>query len=349
MTQIFISHSSKDKEIVESFLDDILFGSFGIHHADVFCTSLDGMKITSGEDWRNEIKNNLTGAKIGILIITPNYKESEICLNELGAIWVSEIAKFPIFIEPISYETVGIILNPLQCEKLNSETSLDRLCEKFKSVFPKELSRLKPDRWTTSKRKFLMKLEKHTEKHPFALPVSREAFDEAIRKYNELDKSYSTLLEENMRISEMNEKLKNAKDKDEIAQIEKQYSDEDEITLFEDLCSDFSSALIDLHPAVKTVVYNEFSGKSLELDFDNYSVKLEEARARGLISEDWNIEFSHPKIKKIQQKYELVQDFINGKSSPEFAEKFEAKYDTVLSIDSLDFWENVLRVKLYYK
>src|SRR5260221_4510442 len=87
MKRVFISHASKDKEIVDAFIDDLLVNVLAIKITDVFCTSTDGTKILSGEDWRNQIQENLKGAKITFLIITPNYKESEICLNEMGAAW----------------------------------------------------------------------------------------------------------------------------------------------------------------------------------------------------------------------------------------------------------------------
>jgi hypothetical protein len=88
MERIFLSHASKDKEIIQGFMDEILIGALSIKLGDIFCTTTDGTKIKSGEDWRNEIRAHLVEAKITFLFITPNYKESEICLNEMGAAWV---------------------------------------------------------------------------------------------------------------------------------------------------------------------------------------------------------------------------------------------------------------------
>jgi hypothetical protein len=88
MTCIFISHASKDKKIIDAFIDDILVGSGLVELDDIFSTTTDGTKIDSGEDWRNSIKDHLEKAKITFQIITPNYKESEVCLNEMGAAWV---------------------------------------------------------------------------------------------------------------------------------------------------------------------------------------------------------------------------------------------------------------------
>ena len=83
--KIFVSHSSKDEKIVKMFVEDILDLGLSVKTSEIFCTTTDGTKIESGEDWRNAIKDNLQSSKVTILIITPNYKESEICQNEMGA------------------------------------------------------------------------------------------------------------------------------------------------------------------------------------------------------------------------------------------------------------------------
>ena len=41
--RIFISHSSKDKEVMEKFTDYILQLGIGLSHEDIFCTSIEEM------------------------------------------------------------------------------------------------------------------------------------------------------------------------------------------------------------------------------------------------------------------------------------------------------------------
>ena len=147
-TEIFISHSGKDKRIVDDFVDLILHGGLSVPIDKIFCTSTDGMKIESGDDWRDSIQKALKNAKINFLIITPNYKESEVCMNEMGAAWVSEAKVLPMIVEPINYETVGVIQEPNQIEKIANEKSLDRIkdiVQDYLSI-PSELVR--SDRWT---------------------------------------------------------------------------------------------------------------------------------------------------------------------------------------------------------
>ena len=85
--KIFISHSSKDKAIVQLFVDDILQLGVGIKPEQIFCTSIEDMGIKNGEDIRKHIHNNIKNADYSFLLISNNYKNSEICLNEMGAVW----------------------------------------------------------------------------------------------------------------------------------------------------------------------------------------------------------------------------------------------------------------------
>ena len=112
MKKIFISHASKDKYIVRSIVDDILVGALAVKVSEIFCITTDGTKIESGEDWRDSIKEALQNAKIILLIITPNYKESEVCQCEMGAAWLTSAKVIPLIVDPINYSSVGIIQQP---------------------------------------------------------------------------------------------------------------------------------------------------------------------------------------------------------------------------------------------
>ena len=74
----------KDEGLVGVFVDRILLLGIGLRNEDTFCTSIEGMGIKSGEDFRNIIKEKLQAAQMIIQIITENYKRSEVCLNEIS-------------------------------------------------------------------------------------------------------------------------------------------------------------------------------------------------------------------------------------------------------------------------
>lgn len=49
---IFISHASKDEKIIRAFVDKILVLGCGLKDQQVYCTSIEGLGIGTGEDFR---------------------------------------------------------------------------------------------------------------------------------------------------------------------------------------------------------------------------------------------------------------------------------------------------------
>ncbi len=129
---IFISHSSSDKEIITSFIDKILKLVLKIDSDKIFCTSLHENSIISGTDFRSAIKNNLKKASTVIQIISKSYKESEVCLNEMGAAWVLCDKVIPFIVPPIDYDSVGFIHQPDQLLKFNSKEDILKFIDEEK-------------------------------------------------------------------------------------------------------------------------------------------------------------------------------------------------------------------------
>lgn len=133
--RIFISHSSKDHLLVNSFCDLILNNALGIDTAkQVFNTSLDGSKPHSGEDFRKSIKEELQSAGVVLQFITKNYKSSEVCLNEMGAAWVLNGQVIPLVLEPGAYD-VGFINSTIQQVKLWDADALFEFVDNHKGTF----------------------------------------------------------------------------------------------------------------------------------------------------------------------------------------------------------------------
>jgi hypothetical protein len=156
---IFISHSSVDKKQIELFVDLILDNGIGISTNDVFCTSLAGMKITSGEDWRDEIRKHLKGSTISFLFISEAYNKSEVCLAEMGAAWVCSKRTIPINISvDTEFRDIGVIQSSKQGERLNDESSLDRIRDILVNDEEVKTEPIPSDRWSEKKKDFLQRL-----------------------------------------------------------------------------------------------------------------------------------------------------------------------------------------------
>lgn len=125
--KIFISHSSKDKGVIKSFSDHILQLGIGLSHEDIFCTSIEEMGITNGEDIRKHIRNNVKSADFSFLMISKNYKESEICLNEMGAVWAVDNLVRYYLLPNTEFKEIGWLCDTNMAEKICDPVSLDAL------------------------------------------------------------------------------------------------------------------------------------------------------------------------------------------------------------------------------
>lgn len=110
-TKIFISHSSKDILIVESFVKHILRLGLDIPSDRIFCTSMEGQGVKSGEYIPDRLKTEIHQSSIALLFISKEYKKSEVCLNEVGAAWATleKINIIPILLPGIDFKELGFL------------------------------------------------------------------------------------------------------------------------------------------------------------------------------------------------------------------------------------------------
>lgn len=84
--KVFISHSSLDLKYVKAIVE--LMEDIGVPEKGIFCSSMPGYSIPLGRDIYNYIREQLLAGKVmACYIFSENFYDSEICLNEMGAIW----------------------------------------------------------------------------------------------------------------------------------------------------------------------------------------------------------------------------------------------------------------------
>lgn len=127
--KIFISHSSGDKSIVNAFIKEILMLGCGLKSEDIFCT-LDSTAIRTGDDFKEKIVLNMEGSDYIFLFISENYKNSEVCSNELGASWAYRNKRVLPFVLPnVQFSQMGFLNVGKQGAKLLDRAKLDELYE----------------------------------------------------------------------------------------------------------------------------------------------------------------------------------------------------------------------------
>lgn len=107
---IFISHSSKDKKIVEALVT-LLRSSLNISSKKIRASSIAGYRFGSGTEIDDQIRLEIEQAKIMLVVMTKNSLESAYVQSELGARWGSKKMLIPI----IAYNTeVGALPGPIK-------------------------------------------------------------------------------------------------------------------------------------------------------------------------------------------------------------------------------------------
>jgi len=352
MERILISHASKDKEIIQAFMDEILIGALGIKITDIFCTSTDGTKIKSGSDWRNNIKEHLESSRITLLFLTPNYKESEICLNEMGAAWVLSGRAIPLFVEPLNYDSVGLLQEVKQLERLQDEKSLDRIKDILQELLEIPASELRSDRWTAKKSDFLNRLNKFLASNPFSIPMTRDAYEHLERTNYELTHRVEALFEENRQLLNLYNELKNAKDKAEVATIEKKHLNPEKYEVFKSLCKQVRDIVAGFPAIVNGVIYADYSGKDVSIDTYYSRSELGPAIAKDILKAD-PLEPNWYDTKQMGELHSALSDlssFIHQNETDEsFRLAYENEFEAPFSLSNLDFWTEVLDLRISFE
>lgn len=131
MAKIFVSHSSKDKEIVDIFKNIILNTGLGISDSDIAYTSAPETGVPLGVSIPGYIKDNIANSDFVFLMISDNYRKSEVCLNEMGAAWALNKNVKPMLLCNVTFETVGLLYKVHLCSKIDNIDMLDELRDEF--------------------------------------------------------------------------------------------------------------------------------------------------------------------------------------------------------------------------
>ena len=154
--RIFISHSSKDKQYITKFVNQILCLGIGVSPDDIFCTSIEDLGIKNGKDIRKHIHDNIRSAECSFLMISDNYKASEICINEMGAVWAYD-ANVRLYMLPgATVDKIGWLCDARQAQNLLSAVALDQLYKEMRSHFGITTDNF--EHWSRIREEFVMSM-----------------------------------------------------------------------------------------------------------------------------------------------------------------------------------------------
>lgn len=117
--RVFITHSSIDKELADAVVEILRLGT-DLSSNQIFCSSVEGLGIPTGQTFMQYIKNQLASTELVVPLITPAYLDSTFCMWELGATWVRGVDTYPILVPPVKTDNLPGPLRTMQVARLDS-------------------------------------------------------------------------------------------------------------------------------------------------------------------------------------------------------------------------------------
>lgn len=343
--KIFISHSSKDKTIVDSFCKNILSNALDFSlQEDIIFTSGTGSEIESGANWRNYLKNGILSCDVIFLFITTYYKESEICLNEMGAAWGGDKKVIPLVAPNISRKDLGPLVEVIQNGYMNDGKFICKIISDhlFKLSGKKDINLI-----NESVEAFISESQEHLNKNPKV--ITREEFEDI---QDSLVKSRALYTKTKQKLEkkeqECNE-IKKLKDANEVKKIEFEHANKDILEKFEHIASLAKEELDEFPSVIVSLIYYSETGNLIGNRFDNSDMDvIENYKQRdGLFfdGEDYTVNFNYKAFKKIGEYLDDLRKMAEHNES--LFELFNTKYNEIpLDFNNLDFWESFINVKI---
>lgn len=341
-TRVFISHAAKDKALVDAFFDLLQTGA-GLTSNDTFCSSLEGMGIPAGKNFVEYIKGKVQNPDLVLLILSPNYLDSLFCQCELGAGWVLSHDMIPIVVPPTTFADLKAVLTGTHAYRIDSDTDLSEFRDQIVSLL--KLSAPKTARWDAKKKQFLEALPGILSAIDPPQRVPLKDHQELQKKYDEAVEEVQTCLSEIDTLKEQINRLKKCKDRDEVNEVEREFSNDWE--QFEELCEKAVKLAQPLPAMVIEAIYHEMTGKEGvpygQQTWDDIRSAAQDDYLRISRDNDVSVNIDDPKIERYMDALNEVKQFLNGlDGETTFEEEYKDEYDHRPVFSSRQLWEEHL-------
>jgi hypothetical protein len=215
MAKIFISHSAKDKPVIDT-LSELLIEGCDLKNKDVSSDSIEDAGIMIGSDFTTWIKDHINESELIILLVTPNYIESKLCMAEMGAAWALDKEIFP-FLHPDIDRELSFIFLGKHTTRLN-ENGLNNLHD-FISGHIKKADK-NTETWTSNRKHFLDTLPGLLKSLPAPEKYTAEEYNKIYKEKEAANNLYKGAREKNDEFLSLIENLKRSKKTEEVKKPE---------------------------------------------------------------------------------------------------------------------------------
>ena len=160
--KIFISHCGADRSFV-SALVDLLGEIININGENVFCSSVHGFDVLLGENFMDNIMEQYKKHNLLLLyVLSHNYMGSPICLNEMGASWMTKMRSIGFLAPGFDFNDLGNSCYDKQSISVvfdQEESEIKHRLNQFKDIveglFPGSVKKINTTRWEEKRDKFI--------------------------------------------------------------------------------------------------------------------------------------------------------------------------------------------------
>lgn len=155
---VFISHAGYDGDIIDLFIDLILKNTIGLKDENIVCTSFEKNTVSIGMDIPLYIKEKIADSTVVISAVSQSYKESEVCMNEVGAAWALGKEPLQIVLPDADFDDLGWLLETRKAAQMMDSDSLSLFVTTLCNILSMDVPSIAT--WNNYSRKFYEALSK---------------------------------------------------------------------------------------------------------------------------------------------------------------------------------------------
>ncbi len=340
MAIVFISHSYRDKNVVDKLYDTIQIGC-NMKAEELKCSSVEDAGIETGEDFIIWIDENIKKADLVILLLSSNYYASKFAIAEMGASWALNKKVFPLIIEGENRDP-GIVFMRHQSSKLDS-TGLDNLRDAIVAVQDNPNSRTA--RWNIKSREFLENRDNLLEQLEKPDSVSRKAYEEKIEEVEEALELYKESNNKIDKLESIIEELKSIKGNAVVNEVLRKHD-----TAYERYIENLETLKEELNrfgAAEARALYAAYTRSGWIPSRDSWEYHGKEIE-KG-INSDWIFErdddheanLKHPRYVNVKKLLDSLASIII-ELDDSIIEDMQKENGYIVDIDNMEFWETEL-------
>jgi hypothetical protein len=335
---VFISHAVADKPLVEAFVRFLEEG-IGLPEEEIFCVSIPGMGIPTGQNFVDYIRDEMTDPELVIMLLTPNYLASRFCQGEMGAAWVKGHRIYPVIVRPAKFADMDGVFLGKQAVQIDDDVRVNELKDALIEVVG-----FKPKssvRWDLARKEFFGKLPGIITALPKPESVSTLVHNELTKNYNEALTEMGEQENEIRLLKERVAALESLKDVAQVAELTARFDNTGLIDQLRALLKNAKTALAALGPnLLRMHVLAKHYGKPFEGWREDRDV-FDAAERRNLLTDDLELRYTSQAIKRVIDALEAIDVFVRT-GPPELEDIAELEFDAPLEPDNEDFWRELL-------